>query len=189
MDHRARWLALGMGASALTTLVSVSVAVRARRKMLHAMAERHSYTQSMPLRTIVMEKLIRSRDAWDRSVLRFRTLYWLCLTGVIVLPTCLASLKDYISPLPAAILSVGVAIFGAVQAIVKPYDKFMRDIEFRDEADYLLRQAEVTTQEPALKKIMRQFETVERRFHQGTHPWPTPKRADDQDPGHGQQAA
>ena len=128
------------------------------------------------LRATLLNKLAGSRDAWTPSVKRFRALYWLCLAGVVVIPTCLASLKDYIHPLPFALLSVLVSIFGSVQAVVKPSDKFHRDIEFRDEADYFHRLALSTTDETQIRKIMDDFEQVERRFHLGDHPWPTPKR-------------
>ena len=129
-----------------------------------------------PLRTSLLEKLNRSLKAWDTSVFRFRMLHWFCLAGIIVVPTCLASLKDYILPFPFALLSVFVAICGSVQSIVKPADKFMRDIEFRDEADYLIRQAEATSDPDAIEKLTQEFERVERQFHQGQHPWPVPKR-------------
>ena len=129
-----------------------------------------------PLRTTLIEKMSRSRGAWADSVKRFRALHWFCLTGLIVVPTCLAGLKDYIAPLPAALLSVLVAICGSVQAIVKPADKFLRDIEFRDEADYLLRQAQATADPDRIDRITGEFEQIERRFHQGLQPWPTPKR-------------
>lgn len=127
------------------------------------------------LRQTLLAKLDGSCKAWSRSVSRFRALYWICLTGIIVLPTCLATLKSYIEPVPTAILSVLVAVLGSVQAIVKPYDKFNRDIEFRDEADYFRRQAEATDDPDQIKKIMEEFENVERRFHQGLHPWPVLK--------------
>jgi hypothetical protein len=128
------------------------------------------------LRSTLLVKLAESRSAWGKSVRRFRSLYWICLCGVIVIPTCLASLKDYIPAFWFAVLSVIVAILGSVQAIVKPFDKFHRDIEFRDEADYFYRLCEATSDPAEVLKIMTDFEQVERRFHMGEHPWAVPKR-------------
>lgn len=131
--------------------------------------------QLRPLRTTLIEKLQKSYAAWDGSVKRFRALHWMCLTGVILVPTCLASLKHYMSPLTFDLLSVLEAIFGSVQAIVRPSDKFMRDIEFRDEANYLLRLVQATEDPTRVKRLMERFERVERRFHQGASPWAIPK--------------